>query len=124
MHADAYDEAKILEKALIDKYGFKNTVIVDVGPIIGTHVGAGMLAFIFLSVSYKGKDMEINGGKMGEITSFLYDKITGIQSERYEDEFGWVTSAGVTTSSPMTKNIFIDPTSSTYLCSEESSHRA
>lgn len=50
MHADAYDEAKILEKALIDKYGFKNTVIVDVGPIIGTHVGAGMLAFIFLSV--------------------------------------------------------------------------
>ncbi len=42
-------------------------------------------------ISYKGKDMEINGGKMGEITSFLYDKITGIQSERYEDEFGWVT---------------------------------
>ncbi len=42
-------------------------------------------------ITYKGKDMVINGGKMGEITSFLYDKITGIQSERYEDEFGWVT---------------------------------
>ncbi|MDE7080007.1 MAG: branched-chain amino acid aminotransferase [Clostridia bacterium] len=42
-------------------------------------------------ISYRGKDMVINGGKMGEITSFLYDKITGIQSERYEDEFGWVT---------------------------------
>ena len=42
-------------------------------------------------ITYKGKDMEINGGKMGEITSFLYDKITGIQSERYADEFGWVT---------------------------------
>ena len=38
-------------------------------------------------ITYKGKDMVINGGKMGEITSFLYDKITGIQSERYEDEF-------------------------------------
>ena len=42
-------------------------------------------------ITYKGKDMVINGGKMGEITSFLYDKITGIQSERYPDEFGWVT---------------------------------
>ena len=42
-------------------------------------------------ISYRGKDMLINNGKMGEITSFLYDKITGIQSERYEDEFGWVT---------------------------------
>ena len=42
-------------------------------------------------ITYKGKDMVINGGKMGEITSFLYDKITGIQSERYADEFGWVT---------------------------------
>ncbi len=48
MHADAYDEAKMLEKALIDKYAFKNTVIVDVGPVIGTHVGAGMVALIFL----------------------------------------------------------------------------
>lgn len=42
-------------------------------------------------ITYKGKDMTINGGKMGEITSFLYDRITGIQSERYADEFGWVT---------------------------------
>jgi len=43
------------------------------------------------TISYKGKDMVINNGKIGEITSFLYDKITGIQSERYEDEFVWVT---------------------------------
>ena len=42
-------------------------------------------------ITYRGKDMIINDGKMGEITSFLYDRITGIQSERYEDEFGWVT---------------------------------
>ena len=42
-------------------------------------------------ITYKGKDMVVNGGKMGEITTFLYDKITGIQSERYPDEFGWVT---------------------------------
>ncbi|MDE5756964.1 MAG: DegV family protein [Clostridia bacterium] len=49
MHADAYDEAVMLEKALVDKYGFKNTAIVDVGPVIGTHVGAGMVALIFLA---------------------------------------------------------------------------
>lgn len=42
-------------------------------------------------ITYRGKDMVVNGGKMGEITSFLYDRITGIQSERYADEFGWVT---------------------------------
>ena len=40
---------------------------------------------------FRSKDMVINGGKMGEITAFLYDKITGIQSERCADEFGWVT---------------------------------
>ena len=49
MHADAYDEALMLEKALKDKYNLPNTEIVDVGPVIGTHVGAGMLALVFLS---------------------------------------------------------------------------
>ena len=34
--------------------------------------------------------MEINGGEMGKITAWLYDRITGIQTERYPDEFGWV----------------------------------
>ena len=42
-------------------------------------------------IGYKGKDMVVNGGNMGEITAFLYDKITGIQQEKYADEFGWVT---------------------------------
>lgn len=48
MHADAYDDAALLEKTLKDKYGFERTEIVDVGPVIGTHVGAGMVALIFL----------------------------------------------------------------------------
>lgn len=42
-------------------------------------------------IGYRGKDMVINVGKMGPITEFLYDRITGIQNERYEDEFGWIT---------------------------------
>ena len=41
-------------------------------------------------LTYKGRDMIVNGGKMGEITTKLYDAITGIQSGKYEDKFGWV----------------------------------
>ena len=41
-------------------------------------------------ITYKGQDMIINGGTMGKITEFLYDKITGIQTGRYEDTKGWV----------------------------------
>ncbi len=41
-------------------------------------------------IAYKDFTMEINGNKMGKITEWLYDKLTGIQSERYADEFGWV----------------------------------
>ena len=41
-------------------------------------------------MEYKGTDYVVNGGKMGEITKWLYDTITGIQSGRIEDKFGWV----------------------------------
>ena len=37
------------------------------------------------------ENLEINGGKMGEITKFLYDTVTGIQTGRLKDEYGWVT---------------------------------
>ena len=38
----------------------------------------------------KGRDIVINNNEMGKITSFLYDKITGIQYGKLADEFGWV----------------------------------
>ncbi|MDD4839970.1 MAG: branched-chain amino acid aminotransferase [Clostridia bacterium] len=41
-------------------------------------------------IAYKGKEVVINENKMGKITEYLYDQITGIQTERYNDEFGWV----------------------------------
>ena len=41
-------------------------------------------------MEYKGKDYVVNGGKMGEITKWLYDTITGIQTGKLEDPFGWV----------------------------------
>ncbi|MCQ2409458.1 MAG: branched-chain amino acid aminotransferase [Clostridia bacterium] len=42
------------------------------------------------TINFKGEDMVINNGKMGKITEWLYDRITGIQKCRYEDKFGWV----------------------------------
>ena len=41
-------------------------------------------------MEYKGEDYVVNGGKMGEITKWLYDTITGIQTGRLEDKYGWV----------------------------------
>lgn len=41
-------------------------------------------------IAYEEHDIIINGGKMGKITEWLYDRITGIQTERYADEFSWV----------------------------------
>ena len=39
---------------------------------------------------YKGKKYIINEGKIGEITQYLYDTITGIQWGNVEDTFNWV----------------------------------
>lgn len=39
---------------------------------------------------YKGEDMIIGGGKIGEISQKLYDGITGIQHRDLDDPFGWV----------------------------------
>ena len=48
-HADAYDDAVALEKTVREEFGVENTVIFDVGTVIGTHVGAGRVALIFLA---------------------------------------------------------------------------
>ncbi|MEG1509957.1 MAG: branched-chain amino acid aminotransferase [Clostridia bacterium] len=39
---------------------------------------------------YKGKDLVVNNNKMGAITEFLYNKLTGIQYGTEEDTFHWV----------------------------------
>ncbi len=41
-------------------------------------------------LNINGEDKVINNFEMGEITSYLYDKLTGIQYGRYPDTFGWV----------------------------------
>ena len=42
------------------------------------------------TIGYKDDVMTINDGKMGKITGWLYDTLTGIQYGRIKDEFGWV----------------------------------
>ena len=41
-------------------------------------------------LNINGEDVKINNFEMGPITSYLYDKLTGIQYGRYPDTFGWV----------------------------------
>ena len=41
--------------------------------------------------SYQSRDRLVSGGKMGELTTYLYDTLTGIQCGKIEDSRGWVT---------------------------------
>ncbi|HOM03068.1 MAG TPA: branched-chain amino acid aminotransferase [Acetivibrio sp.] len=41
-------------------------------------------------LNWNGNIIEINGGKIGETSAFVYDTITGIQSGKKEDTFGWI----------------------------------
>ena len=40
-------------------------------------------------IRYRDVDYAINGGKMGPVTKFLYDTITGIQYGTLPDPYGW-----------------------------------
>lgn len=54
--------------------------------------GTGTAAVISPVGVIKFKDfvMNVNGGEKGEVALWLYDRITGIQTCRYADDFGWV----------------------------------
>ena len=42
------------------------------------------------SIAYEGNEYVINNKFIGPISKFLKDRITGIQSKKYPDDFGWV----------------------------------
>ena len=58
--------------------------------------GSGTAAVItpVCKLSYKNETLELSGGKVGEITQQLYDTLTGIQTGKREDTFGWVKFVG------------------------------
>ncbi len=53
--------------------------------------GSGTAAVVspVSELNWSGKIIEIGGGKMGELTSTLYDQLTGIQWGKIADPYGW-----------------------------------
>lgn len=41
-------------------------------------------------LNYKGEDIVINNNEMGEVSKYLYEKLTGIQYGRVADPYGWM----------------------------------
>ncbi len=56
--------------------------------------GAGTAAVVSPvgGLNWNGKYIKVADGKMGNLTSRLYDMLTGIQYGREKDEFGWIMS--------------------------------
>lgn len=52
-HADALETAEQLKAQLLSEGLVKDVIVSNVGPIIGTHVGSGMFALVFLGENYK-----------------------------------------------------------------------
>ena len=42
-------------------------------------------------IAYKGERVAVGNGSIGHITQRLYDTLTGIQTGKAEDPFGWIT---------------------------------
>jgi len=42
------------------------------------------------TLSYNGKELNVNGGRVGELSRKLFDEITGIQYGEIPDRYGWV----------------------------------
>ncbi len=59
--------------------------------ILDEAFGTGTAAVIspIGELNYSGQVISINGGKIGPISSKIYDTITGIQNGTLEDTFGW-----------------------------------
>lgn len=53
--------------------------------------GTGTAAVIspVKTLSYKGEEVTVNDGEIGELTQKLYDELTGIQWGRKEDKYDW-----------------------------------
>jgi fatty acid-binding protein DegV len=48
-HGDALDQLKALRETIEKKYNIKNIIEQEIGPVIGTHAGPGVLGIGFLN---------------------------------------------------------------------------
>ena len=60
-HADAEDDAKLLQKMLAEKYGVRIKLICNVGCVIGAHAGPGTLALFFVG-KYRNSEGDLGHG--------------------------------------------------------------
>jgi branched-chain amino acid aminotransferase len=78
-----------VEERLIDI----NELMADIkGGKVTEAFGSGTAAVITPvgKLCYKDESVKLSAGKVGEITQKLYDTLTGIQTGRLKDEFGWI----------------------------------
>lgn len=61
--------------------------------ILSEAFGTGTAAVIspIGGLDWEDNEIELTGGKIGELSAKLYDAITGIQGGKYEDKFNWIT---------------------------------
>ena len=62
---------------------------------LGEAFGTGTAAVIspIGEFCWEGVKLKVNNGEMGPVAAKVYDIITGIQSGRIEDKYGWITKA-------------------------------
>ncbi len=86
---------------LLEKYGYNvEERKISVNEVIEAHrnntlnevFGTGTAAVISPvgTLRYQGKNYVINGNEAGEISRFVYNKLTAIQSGKAKDKFGWM----------------------------------
>jgi fatty acid-binding protein DegV len=46
-HGDALEDAHALRDRLLSRLDFADVIIAEIGPVVGSHVGPGMLAVVF-----------------------------------------------------------------------------
>ena len=50
-HGDCLDDANLVKKMIQDRFGIEDVEVGDIGPVIGTHTNAGVVALFFLGNS-------------------------------------------------------------------------
>ena len=50
-HGDCFDDATFVKKMIQDRFGIEDVEVGDIGPVIGTHTNAGVVALFFLGNS-------------------------------------------------------------------------
>lgn len=79
---------KVREEKIAIEDVFKENETGGLEEVFGT--GTAAVVSPVGKMTWEDKTIIVSGGKMGSLTSKLYDKLTGIQYGTEKDEFGWI----------------------------------